>query len=172
MRHAIAAAAACLAITCSAPAIAAGQGRGWDDVDTLRCESIDRRWRACRVDTRGDVRLVRQLSDTRCVRGRTWGTDARGIWVDGGCRGEFAIVRGRGRGHDGGAAGQRFRCESNDHRANECGVPGRGDVRIVRQLSDVRCVEGRNWGQRGGRVWVDDGCRAEFEVSYRGGRGR
>ena len=49
----------------------------------------------CEADTRGDVRLTRQISGTPCVEGSTWGADRRGIWVDHGCRAEFSITRDR-----------------------------------------------------------------------------
>jgi hypothetical protein len=45
----------------------------------------------CRVDTRGGVRLVRQRSESPCYQGSTWGWDRRGIWVDRGCRADFAL---------------------------------------------------------------------------------
>ena len=38
----------------------------------------------------------------------------------------------------------------------------RGDVQIVRQLSDARCEQGRNWGLNRHSIWVKDGCRAVF----------
>jgi hypothetical protein len=53
------------------------------------CESYSGRQQVCRVDTSGGVRLVRQLSDTRCVQGRTWGVARNAVWVSGGCRAEF-----------------------------------------------------------------------------------
>ncbi|WP_462116761.1 DUF3011 domain-containing protein, partial [Lysobacter xanthus] len=58
----------------------------------------------------------------------------------------------------------RFRCESEDGRERTCGINGRGDVRFVRQLSRAACIEGRSWGVDRRGVWVDGGCRAEFEV--------
>ena len=62
---------------------------------TVRCESKDNRYRYCRVDTHGDVELHRQLSRSDCRYGRTWGYDHRGVWVDRGCRAEFAVDEGR-----------------------------------------------------------------------------
>jgi Protein of unknown function (DUF3011) len=57
---------------------------------TFRCESRDNRRRNCSADTRGGVRLVRQLSGSAiCREGRTWGSDNDSVWVDNGCRGEF-----------------------------------------------------------------------------------
>jgi hypothetical protein len=74
----------------------------------------------------------------------------------------------------GSGRGEIVLCESQDYRQFYCAADTRGGVRIVNQLSDSACVEGRNWGwdQRG--VWVSDGCRAEFATGFadRGGYGR
>jgi hypothetical protein len=56
---------------------------------TFTCESYNGRQQVCRVDTSGGVRFVRQLSDSRCVQGRTWGVARNAVWVSGGCRAEF-----------------------------------------------------------------------------------
>jgi hypothetical protein len=62
--------------------------------ETLRCESDDGRQRFCPVDTRGArVELSRQMSRSECRFGRNWGYDRRGVWVNGGCRGEFSVYR-------------------------------------------------------------------------------
>ena len=72
------------------------------------------------------------------------------------------------------SAQETTRCES-DGRYRECQVEGRGRVTLERQLSKVACIEGDTWGFRNGRVWVDRGCRADFNVGDRsyapGGRG-
>ena len=57
----------------------------------ITCESRGHDRAYCSADTRGGVRLVRQLSETRCVSGRTWGADRGGIWVTSGCRAQFAV---------------------------------------------------------------------------------
>ena len=59
-------------------------------VQTFVCESQGNRT-YCRADTRFGIRLTRQLSRNDCVLNRTWGTDANGVWVSEGCRGEFAL---------------------------------------------------------------------------------
>ncbi|MEN9227749.1 MAG: DUF3011 domain-containing protein [Gloeomargarita sp. GMQP_bins_120] len=59
----------------------------------MTCESINGRYRTCPVGNHGGVRLERQLSNRRCIEGRTWGYDRQGIWVDQGCEGEFLIWR-------------------------------------------------------------------------------
>ncbi|MFT3756037.1 MAG: DUF3011 domain-containing protein [Pseudoxanthomonas sp.] len=137
---------------------------------SFRCESNDNRQRQCSVDTRGGVQLVRQLSKTQCVQGRNWGWDRNGVWVNGGCRGEFVAGRGGGGYYPGNGSsyGQSFRCESNDNRQRQCSVDTRGGVQLVRQLSKTQCVQGRNWGWDRNGVWVTGGCRAEF-VTGRGG---
>jgi Protein of unknown function (DUF3011) len=69
-----------------------------------------------------------------------------------------------GGGGDGG--GMRFDCASDGYKYRECQLPVDGRARLVRQYSDDKgpCREGYSWGQRGDRLWVDRGCRAQFEV--------
>jgi hypothetical protein len=129
----------------------------------VRCESRDRRTQLCGVDTRGGVRMVRQLSDRRCERGRTWGTDGRGIWVTDGCRAEFELGTGYG------ATAGVFRCESNNNRTRYCNVDTRYGVRLLTQHSRSACIEGRTWGWDPRGIWVANGCRAQFQVGQRRG---
>jgi hypothetical protein len=44
-------------------------------------------------------------------------------------------------------------------------VNTRGGVRLSRQISGSACTQGSTWGYDGTRIWVDNGCRAEFQVS-------
>src|SRR5687768_6630095 len=60
---------------------------------TIVCESTDGKHKHCPADTRYGVRLLRQLSDTRCDRNRSWGVDDVGVWVTNGCRAEFVLDR-------------------------------------------------------------------------------
>jgi len=62
----------------------------------------------------------------------------------------------------------RVRCESRDYRERFCRTDTYGGVRLVRQLGDAACREGRTWGTTRTGIWVSNGCRADFEV----GRGR
>lgn len=62
-----------------------------------------------------------------------------------------------------------FVCASVDSRYRECQLPVDGRARVVKRLSDASCIEGKSYGQRGDRIWVDHGCRARFEVTRRGG---
>ena len=53
---------------------------------TISCSSDDGHRHYCPADTRGEVRVVKQNSDSPCQQGYSWGSDDRGIWVDHGCR--------------------------------------------------------------------------------------
>lgn len=64
----------------------------------ISCSSNDGRRQYCNADTSGDVRLVRQRSSSPCRRDYSWGADRDGIWVDHGCRGDFALTRNGGPG--------------------------------------------------------------------------
>ncbi|MEZ5439686.1 MAG: DUF3011 domain-containing protein [Lysobacteraceae bacterium] len=67
------------------------------------------------------------------------------------------------------AVASEVTCESVDGRRSECMLDGRGDIRLVEQLSRSDCREGRDWGASRDRVWVANGCRAVFErQDYRG----
>lgn len=150
------------------------RGGGYDAV--FRCESRDGRQNFCRADTRGRVVLVEQVSNNPCIEGRTWGTNGNGIWVNQGCRGNFAVVYGgRGGGgnrglpdpypaYDAPRGSYAIRCESRDSDYRHCRVRVRGAVEIQRQLSDARCDYGRTWGYDRNGVWVNGGCRADFVV--------
>lgn len=134
---------------------------GWGRADRVLCESHDERYEECPTGP-GEVRLLRQLSNSDCVAGRNWGRSAQGIWVNDGCRAVFA-VGGHG-GHGGfGTPARRLTCESYDGRWEECSTGG-GRVRLVEQLSKTPCIENRTWGRTARGVYVNDGCRAEFEI--------
>lgn len=126
---------------------------------TLVCESVDGRLRQCPVNTTGGVQLIRQLSSTACTFDRTWGWDARGIWVNEGCRAEFAVGGGQTM-----ASRNAIVCESVNNRRNHCPAETRFGVDLVRQLSDSACVRNRTWGEDARGIWVTEGCRAEFSV--------
>lgn len=67
------------------------------------------------------------------------------------------------------ALATQITCESHQQGAEACGTiePG-GSVRIVQQLSNAPCVEGRSWGTMNSpnhdSIWVSGGCRAVFDV--------
>jgi hypothetical protein len=149
-----------------------GNGYGWGPPVTgagrvVRCESIDQRPRECATQFRRRAAIVRQHSRTRCVEGQNWGQRPGMVWVNRGCRAEFAETGGA---WDGGTA-YSVTCTSNYERYTTCAWNSRyGRPVLIETLSRERCVEGRNWGYRGSSIWVDDGCRGRFgpdESGYR-----
>jgi hypothetical protein len=58
-------------------------------------------------------------------------------------------------------------CESHQDRAEACTtvMPG-SRVRLVEQLSDTPCIEGRNWSLDSNlnSLWTSGGCHAVFDV--------
>jgi hypothetical protein len=149
----------------------------WDDhdsgdVQTIYCASDDMDRQRCFADTRFGVRLIRQRSEARCEYGRTWGYDDRGIWVDRGCRADFQVGGGDwdsgNRPTEAGRPGGRtvsIYCASDDERRHRCQADTRFGVRLVRQRSGSPCDYGRTWGYDDRGIWVDRGCRADFEVT-------
>lgn len=170
---------------------------GWNDQGSgeieMRCDSDDGREAFCAINNRG-VRLTRTLSRAPCVEGNTWRADSRGIYVRGGCRGQFVARTGHddgwgggggwgnnnsggggwgnnnsGGGFNQGSAPYQIRCQSIGGRWGACPVQINGKVRLVRRESHAACTRGMTWGTLGNEaIWVSDGCRAIFEIQ--GGR--
>src|SRR5512147_2370301 len=129
---------------------------------TVRCESNNNARNYCPADTRGGVRMTRQISGSPCTQGSTWGYDSNQIWVDRGCRAEFRAQQGR--------VGKEWRSswlrchDANNNARNYCPADTRGGVRMTRQISGSPCTQGSTWGYDSNQIWVDRGCRAEFEI--------
>lgn len=123
----------------------------------IRCESQNNRMTHCRAPAHwAGAKMTQQLSQTACVQGRTWGFDRGYVWVDGGCRAWFAQATTP-------APGTTVVCESSGNRPQNCRVPASWRAaRLVEQLSQSACVEGRTWGFDPGRLWVSGGCRGRF----------
>jgi hypothetical protein len=85
--------AAAAALVGAAPAAAHAQRY------TLTCESRDGRQHLCRADTRGGIRLVRQISESPCREGRSWWTTGNAVVVTDGCRARFEVYPDRGYGN-------------------------------------------------------------------------
>lgn len=159
----------------------------YGNAQVVRCESNDNRTQRCAMDSRWGVQIVRQLSRSACMEGRTWGYDRYGVWVGQGCRADFRNGGGAygnqpsgygnqyGNGYGtryGDGNGQLIRCQSNKGHIERCAADTRGGVQLVRKLSDAACIQGRSWNYDRGGIWVSQGCRADFATSGRGyGRG-
>ena len=160
--------------------------------NVITCESHGGRRQTCSVDTRGGVRLVRRLSDDPCIQGRSWGTTRNGVWVDDGCRAQFAVSRSRGGNGNGGSYGGR----SGDGRYGNGGYGnggygnggygnggygnggyGRNDDDRDGRISDSRAIGlcrqavERRVGNRRLSTWMENQSRNNARVGWRAGNG-
>ena len=60
----------------------------------VNCSSNDMGRHSCPANTSNGVRLARQISGSPCIAGQTWGYESASIWVDRGCRADFALNAG------------------------------------------------------------------------------
>lgn len=74
--------------------------------------------------------------------------------------------RGRHRGEH----GATVRCESTDQGYRHCRADTRDGVQLYRQLSKSACRYNDTWGYDRRGVWVDRGCRGDFQL-YTGSSG-
>jgi hypothetical protein len=153
-------------------------GNQYQGGSTISCSSDDGDRHYCPVDTRGRARLAQQRSQSPCREGYSWGQDGRGVWVDHGCRADFTIEGDRGGWdrdrdrdgdrdrYDGDRANpdQFISCSSEDMHRHYCAADTRGGVRLLKQRSDSSCRQGYSWGYDRRGIWVDHGCRADFQV--------
>jgi DUF3011 family protein len=146
-----------IVIGCFAPALFA---------ETIRCESDRGRRHECEFDGWGRVELIRQISRTDCIEGRTWGTERHAVWVSDGCRADFRIRRDRDEReydrHD--RRSRTIVCESDYNSRHRCDADTQWGVRLTRQISRTNCILNRTWGYDSRGIWVRDGCRAEFTL--------
>jgi hypothetical protein len=175
---------------------------GNGQAQTVTCNSDDEKRHYCAADTRGGVRLQSQQSGSPCTEGYSWGYDSQRIWVDRGCRANFAIGGGRGRygdrnnrnngrndgeqngdnqnrdygnrgyGNTGNGQTQVVACNSNDEKRHSCAADTRGGVQLQSQQSGSPCTQGYSWGYDDRGIWVDHGCRANFTVGAGSSRNR
>ena len=125
----------------------------------VTCESDEGHRRHCAMDTSRGVELERQLSQSACAQGEGWGFDDSGVWVDHGCRADFAVPTPYGAE---GGENATVRCESSDGHYRFCRADLTGGAVLLRQFSNTPCIEDRTWGEKPQGVWVNHGCRAEF----------
>ena len=134
---------------------------GGGDVQYVRCESQNYRLVECGLSGRVlDVSVYSQYSNSPCIEGSSFGAHHEHIWVNSGCRATFRVVVESSR-----TSTTRIICESSGYRYNTCFIGDRvRDVRLVRQLSNTACIENSSFGIGRNYIWVDRGCRGEFEV--------
>ncbi len=128
----------------------------------VQCESIGFGYWPCYIGSGyAEATVSKQLSDTACVRGQTYGIDGSSLWVSGGCRAIFAISRVTRQDEV-----ERVVCESINYLQTECKVGQFVGVEFAQELSSVQCNRGVSWDYEPseGVIWVRAGCRAAFNV--------
>lgn len=63
--------------------------------------------------------------------------------------------------------GGTLTCSSDDGRRRYCNANTSSGVRLTRQISGSACIQGQTWGFDERGIWVDRGCRAEFQIGRR-----
>jgi len=141
--------------------------RWQEETMQLTCSSEDGRRHYCESDIQGEAVMLRQRSGSPCQKDYSWGNDRRGIWVDHGCRADFQLKGRRskmvGSNYNPGFVGT-LKCSSDLGTRQYCPAETRNRVRIARQVSESACRLGYSWGYDNNGVWVDHGCRAEFDI--------
>ena len=56
------------------------------------------------------------------------------------------------------------KCSSEAYRYTKCKVAGIISVELSEQISNTDCGENNRWGHTSSFIWVDDGCRANFQL--------
>jgi hypothetical protein len=129
----------------------------------VRCDSNDGGFHLCETGPLRRAELARQISGSPCRENYSWGTRPEGLWVHHGCRAEFRTWSAT----DHRPPADIVRCESNDGRYHFCSTGPIRHAELNRQISGSPCRESESWGQRADGIWVDKGCRGEFEVRER-----
>ena len=57
-------------------------------------------------------------------------------------------------------------CSSNDGGYRYCRANTQNRVTLTRQISGSPCQQGYSWGYDYRGIWVDRGCRAQFQFGY------
>jgi hypothetical protein len=121
----------------------------------------------CQANTSGGVDLLHQISTAVCRKGYSWDKDGNGIWVDHGCKADFAVssLGLLGALIDRGADYKPVHtvtCEADGGKKRRyCQADTRGGLRL---LTGSGCTYGKTWGYDAGGVWVERQCKAQFEV--------
>ncbi|MGI9246879.1 MAG: DUF3011 domain-containing protein, partial [Steroidobacteraceae bacterium] len=121
------------------------------------------------IDTRNYRQLREGWTMDLVVRNRRGATAQGSCFVDG--RTGEATLYGIGWGDKPSGNSIEFKCVSAESSYRECQLPIDGRVELLKKLSESPCREGRDWGRRGDRIWVNHGCRAKFRVVRDAGNG-
>jgi len=138
----------------------------------IECKSKDKKFKSCPIETDGDiidVSIDKKISGTTSCRGK-YGVAGKRVTVDDGCRAVFAVeveVREyRPHATDPDLEWVTINCSSFENEKNKCFIgEGIQDMYLIEQLSRSSCKQSvDDWGSDYSSVWVDNGCRAKFDI--------
>lgn len=150
----------------------------------VQCSSMNYQPSRCRMDTSRGV-SIGMITNQPCRQGQTWGWDGYGVWVTGNCRAWFrpggggyagggypgsgyqgggGIGSGAGVGNGAGWGGQTISCSSWNYRPARCQANTRNGITLL-SVTGGECIRNRSWGWDENGIWVNDGCRAVFQVN-------
>jgi len=117
--------------------------------DQITCESKQDRQESCSTFQAGsEVRMVKQISSSPCIEGRSWGVDQSSIWVSNGCRAVFDVQPARG----------------YDRGDRDYASRGEGRREAARRACIDQAVASRNFGPEQVRTndvhWIGEGMIA------------
>ena len=135
-------------------------------IQTVTCASENKARNHCPAETQFGVAFIKQISERECILGETWGFDEKGVWVTGGCQGQFALGGYRLPPDAVPPTAEKVTCESLDGGHKECRTDTARGVGLIRQISNSDCVLNRTWGYNRNGIWVTNGCRGEFAVAH------
>jgi hypothetical protein len=120
----------------------------------------------------GSVRLVKRSFFSRCEQGSNWGYGDTLVWAGNGCKGEFEVKYRRAapppRPEPAKPVTRTIVCGSYSKERVTCRTEGYAtDVRLTRDYTGNRCRQKANWGHTDAFIWTEQGCRGDFEVTYR-----
>jgi hypothetical protein len=129
--------------------------KGYSKNYQLTCWSVDYQPNQCSSPIQiHNVSIVVQVSDAECIQNQTWGFTSSFIWVKDGCRATFTINP------------FQLTCWSVDYQPNQCNSPIEiHNASVAVQDSDADCIQNQTWGFTAHYIWVDDGCRATFNIN-------
>ena len=141
------------------------RGKPKPTIHTVVCESLNGARSQCPAETQFGVAVFRQISESECLLGKSWGFDETGVWVTDGCHAQFALGGYRLPAEAVPPTAAKVVCESLDGGHKQCPVDTSRGVGLINQMSGSDCVLNRTWGYDRNGIWVTNGCRAEFAVA-------
>ncbi|XP_065322077.1 uncharacterized protein LOC135929428 isoform X2 [Gordionus sp. m RMFG-2023] len=113
-----------------------------------------------------------EADSNKCQYQKTFGYRDQNIWVSNGCQAIFTVFlpdynqTSSPVETDNREETAELACQSLKGR-NQCQAPGNiTNIALLEEFSKNKCVFGESYGHAYNYVWVDDGCKAGFLVTY------